>query len=99
MVLVKHDHFYHDIILSSNGHGQMVKINGLFNNFIKFHQLQQQKIWNFRGGHDQIWIDHFDHETLIISGMVMVRFGLTILTIELQFGQMVKKNPGHRTPP
>jgi hypothetical protein len=30
--------------------------------------------------------------------MVMIKFGLTILTIVLQFGQMVK-NRGHWTPP
>jgi hypothetical protein len=67
--------------LSSNGHGKMVKINRYF---IKF---QQQKIWNCRDGYDQIWIDHSDCENLIILVMVMVKFGLTILTIELQFGQ------------
>jgi hypothetical protein len=61
-----------------NSHGQMVKINRYFNNFNK-------KIWNFRDCNDKIWIDHFDHEDFVILGMVMVKIGLTILTIEPQF--------------
>jgi hypothetical protein len=59
----KNNHIDHDhnIILSSNGHGQMVKINRYFNNFNKF---QQQK----KSG---------------IVEMVMIKFGLTILTTEI----------------
>ena len=85
--MVKNDHFDHDhnTILSSNGHGQMVKINRYFNNFNKSQQFQQQKIWNCRDCHDQIWIDHFDHENFGILGMVMVKIGLTDLAIESQF--------------
>jgi hypothetical protein len=41
-----HDHNY--TILSSNGHGQMVKISRYFNKF------QQQKIFKCRDCHDQI---------------------------------------------
>jgi hypothetical protein len=41
--------------LSSNGHGQMVKINKHFNNFNKFQQFKQQKIWDCRDGHDHIF--------------------------------------------
>jgi hypothetical protein len=44
-----------------------------------------EKIWNCRDCHDQIWIDHFDHENFGILGMVMVKIGLTILTMETQF--------------
>jgi hypothetical protein len=40
--------------LSSNGHGKMVKINRIFNNFNIFQQFQQQKGLNFKDGHDQI---------------------------------------------
>jgi hypothetical protein len=84
MVNGQNDHFDHDhnTILFLNGHGQMVKINSYFNKFQKF---QQQKIWNCRDRHDQIWIDHFDYENFVILGMVMVKIGLTILTIEGQF--------------
>jgi hypothetical protein len=85
MVMVKNDHFDHDhnTILSSNGHGLMVKINRYFNNFNKFQQFQKQKICNCKDCHDQIWIDHFFHENFVILGMVEV--GVTILTIEPQF--------------
>jgi hypothetical protein len=81
MVMVKNDHFDHDYntILSSNGHGQMVKITRYFNNF------NNNKIWNYKDFHDQIWIDHFDHKNFVILGMVMVKICLTILTIEPQF--------------
>jgi hypothetical protein len=41
-----------------------------------------------------IWIDHFDHQNFVIFGMVMDRFGSTILTIEPQFGQTAT-NRGH----
>jgi hypothetical protein len=73
----------------------MVKINRYFNNFNKFQTFQQQKIWNRRDCHDQIWIYHFDYENFGILGMVMVKIGLTILTIETQFWP---KNRGHWTP-
>ena len=62
--MVKNNYLDHDhnAILSSIGHGQMVKIDRYFNNFNKF---QQQNIWNCRDGRDHIWIDHFDQRTLI----------------------------------
>jgi hypothetical protein len=84
MVIGRNDHFDHDhnTILSSNGHGQMVKINRYFNKFQNFQQ--QQKIGNCRDCHDQIWIDHFDRENFGILEMVMVKIGLTILTIKTQ---------------
>jgi hypothetical protein len=44
--------------LSSNGHGQIVRINRYFNSVNKFQQFQQQKVWNCRDGLDRIWIDH-----------------------------------------
>jgi hypothetical protein len=47
---------------------------------------------------DKIWIDHFDHENFVILGMVMVEFGLTILTIEPQNWPNGQKNRGHWTP-
>jgi hypothetical protein len=56
-----------------------------------FQQFQQQKELELCDCHDQIWTDLIDHENFVISGMVMVKIGLTILTIEPQFGQMVKK--------
>jgi hypothetical protein len=77
MVMVKNGHFDHDhnTILSSNSHGQMVKIKRYFNNFNKFQQFQQQKIWNCRNRHDKIFIDDFDHRN----------FGILRMTIEAQF--------------
>ena len=84
MVDCQNGHFDHDhnALLSSNGHRQMVKINRSLNNFKNFNN---KKIWNCKECHDQIWIDHFDHENFGILGMVMVKIGLTILTIETQF--------------
>jgi Zn-finger protein len=52
---------------------QMVKINRYFNNF------NNKKIWNCKDCHEQIWIDHFDHENVVIFGMVGVKIGLIIL--------------------
>jgi hypothetical protein len=75
MVMVKNDHG-NNTILSSNGHGQMVKINRYFNT---------KKIWNCKDCHDQTWIDHFYHENFVILGMVIVKIGSTILTKEPQF--------------
>ena len=75
--------------LFSNGHGQMVKINRYFDNINKF---QPQNIWDCRYSHDQIGIDHFDRENFALLKKVIIEFGLTILTIEPQFGQMVKKS-------
>jgi hypothetical protein len=65
----RNDHFDrgHSTILSSKGQ-----------NLQTFQQFQQQKIWNCRDCHDQIWIDHFDHENFVILRMIMVKFGLTI---------------------
>jgi hypothetical protein len=70
----------------SNGHGQTVKINGYFDNFNNI------KIWSYRDCHDRIRIDYFDHTNFVILGMVLVKFVLTILTMEPQFGKMVKKS-------
>jgi hypothetical protein len=44
-------------------------------------------------------IEHFDHTNFVILGIVMVKFGLTILTIEPLFGQMVKKSWSSDPPP
>jgi hypothetical protein len=76
---VQNDHFDHDYntILLSNGHGQVVKINRYFNNFNKFPKFNNKK--------SGIWIDQFDYENFGIFGMVMVKIGLSILTIETQF--------------
>ena len=57
------------------------------------------KIWNCRDCHDQIWIDHFDHENFGILGMVMVKIGLTILTIEPQFWPNGQKSWSSDPPP
>jgi hypothetical protein len=46
-------------------------------------------MWNYRDFHDQIRIDHFDHENFVTLEMVLVKFGLTI---EPQFCQMIKKS-------
>ena len=71
------------LFLLSNGPGQMFKINRYFNNFNKFRQHQLQKILNYcRDGHDHIWIDHFNHENFVILEIVMVKFGLTILSYD-----------------
>jgi hypothetical protein len=74
----QNDHFDHDhnTILSSNGHGQMVKINRYFNNFNKFQQLINKKSW-------------IVEMAMIKFGLTMIKFGLTILTIKPLFGQMV----------
>jgi hypothetical protein len=76
MVMVKMTILTMTIIpfLSSNGHGQIFKINRHFKIFNKFSA-------NCADGHDQIWIDHFDHENFGILGMIMVKFGLITLTM------------------
>ena len=62
---------------------QLTDISTDFNNKI---------IWNCRNSHDQIWIDHFDRENLVTLLIVMVKFGLTTLTMSPQIGQLVKKS-------
>jgi Zn-finger protein len=47
--------------------------------------ISTKTIWNCKDCHDQIRLDHFDHENFIILGMVMVKIGLTILTLEPRF--------------
>jgi hypothetical protein len=71
----------------------MVKINRYFNNFNKFKQFQQQKNLELERCHDQILIDYlyFDHKNFVILGMVIVKIGLTILTIKPQFWPNGKK--------
>jgi hypothetical protein len=78
---------------------QMVKINRYFNNFNKFQQFQQQKIWHGRDCHDKIWIDHFDLENFVILGIVMIRIGSIISTIEHQFGPNGQKSWSYDPPP
>jgi hypothetical protein len=43
--------------------------------------FKSKKVWNCREGHNRIWFDHYDHGNFEIFGKVMVKFGLTMLTI------------------
>ena len=75
MVVVKNDNFDHDhiTILSSNDHGQMVKVNGCLNNFNNFNKFQQfQKISTIS-----------TTEKSEIVKMFMIKFVLTILAMKI----------------
>jgi hypothetical protein len=72
----------------------MVKINRYFKQISTILTAEKSGIAEIQ---DQIWINRFDHEHFVILGIVMVRIGLTTLTIEPQFSQ--SKNRGHRTTP
>ena len=69
--------FYHQMVI--------VKWSKLTDLLYNFKNFNNKKIWNCKECHDQIWIDHFDHENFGILGMVIVKIDLTILTIETQF--------------
>ena len=76
-----YNHFYQEMVMVK--WSQLTDISTDFNNKI---------IWNCRNSHDQIWIDHFDRENLVTLLIVMVKFGLTTLTMSPQYGQLVKKS-------
>jgi hypothetical protein len=66
---------------------KLTDISTISTNFNYFNKT----ILNCKDCHDQIWIDHFDHENFGILGMFMVKINLTILTIEAQFWPNGKK--------
>ena len=77
--------FYHQMV--------MVKWSKLTDISTNFNNSNNKIIWKCKDCNDQVSIDHFDHENFVILGMVKVKIGLTILTIEPQFWPN-----GHRTP-
>jgi hypothetical protein len=66
----------------------IVKINRYFNNFNKFSTNFNNKKFRLVGM-VMIWIDH---ENFVTFGLVMVKFGLSILTMAPQFDQIIKKS-------
>ena len=72
--------FYYQMVVVK--WSKLTDISTISTNFKNFNN---KEIWNCLDCHDQIWIDHFDHKNFGILGMVMVKIGLTILTMETQF--------------
>jgi hypothetical protein len=72
--------FYHQMVMV-----KWTQLTDISTISTKFKNFNNKEIWNCQDCHDQIWIDHFDHENLGILVMVKVKNSLTILTIEGQF--------------